>query len=280
MKAEFRENATRSLGAAGLDISIYDDCFLERSIERRIAVAGANSESAYLELLEKDRGEAMALFDSLHVGFSEFFRNPLSFACLERIVLPALAERKKAGDDRELRIWSAACAEGQEAYSAAILCDELLSTADSGLSCRIFATDIDERALAAAAAGVYDSAALGNVSLKRLTAYFSKKADAFALVPRIRGSVEFSVFDLLTNGGTCPPMSIYGDFDIVFCGNLLFYYKPERRKRILERIINCLAPGGYLVTGEAEREIVARHHFREAFPASAVFRIGGAGGTR
>jgi len=80
------------------------------------------------------------------------------------------------------------------------------------------------------------------------------------------------VFDLFDEQLLCPPGCIFGDFDLVLCSNLLFYYKDEYRKSILERIGKCMKSGGYLVTGEVERDILLCHNFREVFPQSAIFQ--------
>jgi chemotaxis methyl-accepting protein methylase len=83
--------------------------------------------------------------------------------------------------------------------------------------------------------------------------------------------VDFSFFDLLSDQGACPASSIYGNFDLVLCCNLLFYYKPEFRTRILEKLSNTLAPGGFLVTGETEREILLKNGYREYIEFSSIF---------
>ena len=87
--------------------------------------------------------------------------------------------------------------------------------------------------------------------------------------------IDFSVFDLFSEQLSSPPASIFGDFNLVICANLLFYYKHEFRKIILEKVGSCLAKGGYLVTGETERDILLRYNYHEIFPQSAIFSING-----
>jgi len=260
------------LAEQGLDASVFEDTFFRKAAEARRVAAGSGSLEDYCGILSDDPEELTRLTSSLHVGYSEFFRSPLTFACLETLLLPAMIKRKSRSLDGGLRIWSAACAGGQEAYSVAMLCDELLQQDGTAPSYQVFGTDIDQAALQSARTGTYDVHALGRLTLKRTQACFSRQGESYTVVQRIRDAVDFSIFDLIADKGLCPPISIYGNFDLVFCCNVLFYYKPQVQHRIIEKITSCLAPGSCLVTGEAERELFARHHFREIFPGSAIFR--------
>jgi len=257
----------------GLDISAYEASFLRQARDRRCAETGSQTAEAYGDCLAGSRAEAEAFYQSLHVGYSEFFRNPITFALLEQQVLPALSAATGPARRSELRVWSAGCAAGHEAWSVAILLAELAGTrADPG-PFRIIATDISAPALAAARLGVYDQAAVQNVRLKHLRDYFSVAGASYTVAPRLRALVDFSSYDLLDERSVCPPVSLYGDFDLILCCNVLFYYRAEIRQRILDKVCAALAPGGYFVTGEAEREIVARREeLRALAPPAAVFQ--------
>ena len=85
---------------------------------------------------------------------------------------------------------------------------------------------------------------------------FSRKGEAYAIAPRLRERVDFSTYDLLDRGSSSPPASIYGGFDLVICSNVLLYYRPQIQRLILGKLRRSLAPGGYLVVGETERQIV------------------------
>ncbi|MCX6089475.1 MAG: hypothetical protein NTX88_03675 [Candidatus Atribacteria bacterium] len=228
---------------------------------------------AYLEHLAQDREEAEALFRSLSIGYSEFFRDPLTFALLEQVVLPGLAEKKEKTGRGEIRVWSAGCAAGQEAWSVAILLEEMAAARGKPLPYRIFATDLSPAELTVARTGVYDAVGLQNVRWRHLHTYFTRKEERYTLVPRLRDRVDFSAYDLLDGYSVCPPVSVYGDFDLVLCCNLLFYYRPEIRSAILEKVQGCLAPGGYFVTGETEGGIVKESGgLRAVAPPPAVFQ--------
>ncbi len=255
----------------GLDVSRYDEAFLGQAISKRLAASGIATLAAYGEHLAKSASEAEAFFGSLHVNHSEFFRNPLSFAVLEQLIFPGLVEAKKKSGD--IRIWSAGCAGGQEAWSIAMLLDEISQAQTQPLSYRIFATDLDETNLSLARAGIYSEEALGKVRLQHMSKYLFRQGDSFAIAPRLRAHVDFSPYDLLDGSSSSPSASIYGGFDLILCCNLLFYYRPEGRRRILDKFSRALAPGGYFVTGEVERTTVSGHKgFRALLPPAAVFR--------
>ncbi len=256
----------------GIDISCFDDSFIAQSIEKRFSANGMHSPDDYLVYLKNNGPEAGLLLDSMHISFSEFFRNPLTFAYLEQLVLPMLLAKKKKDKGKELRIWSAACASGQEAYSLAILLDEIRENFSEKMEYRIFATDNNLLELGKARKGSYSSFIVNKVTLKRLNTYFIRDNENYLLQPFLKKYVDFSFFDLLSDQRTCPEPSIYGDFDLVVCSNLLFYYKPEYRKRILEKIGQTMAPGAYLITGETEREILTKYNYQEVFENSAIFQ--------
>jgi len=272
MKIEIQEIINLLLHTKGTDISIYEENFLIKTIDKRLMATDNNSYRNYCRYLIANESEIDLLFKSLHISFSEFFRNPLTFAVLEQIIFPSFLEKKKIRKEKDIRIWSAACAAGQESYSLAILFDELMEISNSKIVCRIFATDICPLELSNASRGVYQTKSVNKVSLQRIQKYFTKKGDSFTISQNLRKYIDFSVFDLLAEHGYSPPASIFGNFDVIFCSNILFYYKPEYRIRILEKLSKNLSPGGFLITGEAEREIVKSFKFREVFPNSAVFQ--------
>jgi chemotaxis methyl-accepting protein methylase len=256
----------------GIDVSKYDDSFLNKSLQKRMSEAHCTSLEEYFSLLEQSENERLLFIDSLHICYSEFFRNPLTFAVLERIILPALVLKKKKSKQKEIRIWSAACAGGQEVYSLAILLEELKNGAADQFSYRIFATDQSEAQVHEAIKGQYLAAALHHVSLKRVGEWFTRQGELYTIKAELQNNIAFSTFNLFNEELSCPSASIFGDFDLVVCANLFFYYKNEYRKIILGKIRNSISDDGYLMTGETERDIVMRDNFHEMFPQSALFK--------
>jgi chemotaxis methyl-accepting protein methylase len=274
MSQEIQEIIAIMKGRHGRDVSCYHESFLAKCLRHRLMAAGSQDGQAYGRLLDQNPAEGKALWRSLQNTYSQFFRNPLAFAILEQLVLPALLQEMDASGRPEIRIWSAACAAGQEAYSVAILLDELTVAQGRGPCYRIFATDIDEAQLAAGRRGLYDQAALQKVRCQHLRDYFQPQGQAHRVMPRLRERVDFSFYDLLDERLLSPPASIYGGFDLILCSNLLFYYRPDLQRSILDKAVRCLAPGGYLVSGQAERALVEQcGALRAVAPPPPVFRL-------
>lgn len=253
------------------DLTIYDEAFLVKTLRRRMAAIAINP-SDYVLYLQKNRDEAESLVASFQISYSQFFRNGLTFAVLEQLVLPQLLSHKP--ENGEIRVWSAGCSTGQEAYSIAILLEELLISSSKPMRFRIFATDLSSEALDTARTGVYDEDSLSNVRMKYIKRYFSKMGAAYQVVPGLTEKIVFSQYDLLDAHSTNPPDSIYGDFDMIFCCNLLFYYQTPVRRSIVKKLKRSLAAGGFLITGEAESLFMGNDQNLKMLSASApVFQI-------
>ena len=273
MMIELKKRMTELLFQShGIDISKYDDDFIEKSIIRRIQQNNCTTKKDYISFLEKNDMEGGLFLDSLFISYSEFFRNSLTFAVLENIVLPGILLKNSKNKKKEIRIWSAACAAGQETYSLAMLLNEHKSAEGKMINFRIFATDYSEAQVKLAQQGLFPSTALCNLNLSRVEQWFEKQGESYTVKTELKEHIDFSVFDLLCEDHSCPPNSIYGDFDIVLCANLLFYYKPEYRKKIMDKASHCLAKGSYVITGETEREIMMQYNFEEVYPHSCIFR--------
>lgn len=253
------------------DVSKYGEQFLCNTLQKRFQEIQCTNADDYLEVIKQNTDEVSIFLNSLQIGYTEFFRNSLTFSVLEQIILPSLIQKKKELKRKEIRIWSAACSGGQESYSLAMVMEELKNGDAEKFSYRIFATDQNEALVSEARKGHYTGNALNNLSLKRVNQWFTKKSDTYSVKQELKKNIDFSVFDLFSGQFSSPPASIFGEFDIVVCANLLFYYKDEFRQAILEKTGNCMATGGYLVTGETERQILTDHNYTETFPQSAIF---------
>jgi len=256
----------------GVDISKYDVSFLNKSLQKRFVQNHCHTAEEYFSVLEQNRHEGEIFIASLHISYSEFYRNPLTYSVLERIVIPLLLQKRKNTNRNEIRIWSAACAAGQEAYSLAMLMEERKCNENNILNYRIFATDLYDKQLIKAQSARYHADSLNNLSMKRVAKWFTRLDDTYLVKPELKANVAFSAFDLLNGHLNCPQASIFGDFDLVVCANLLFYYKAQYQKLILDKASNCLSNGGYLIVGETERDIVKRYNYQEVFPQTGIFQ--------
>jgi chemotaxis methyl-accepting protein methylase len=251
----------------------FDENFLNSIIQKRIEATHSTSQNKYYQLLLEDETESIILIDALQVHYSEFFRNPLTFAVLEKIILPSILFEKKRKYKNEIRIWSAACAAGQEAYSLAIILEELMEISNPKIKYKVFATDAVAEQIQIAAAGCYNEEYIQNLSLKRLKKWFCNNNTSYRVNPDLKQHIQFAVFDLLNPHLSSPPESIFGEFDIVVCANIFYYLNPEHKRKVLDKITNVLTEGGYLVTGESEREMMLQYGYKEIFTNTCVFEL-------
>ena len=269
---EREENFFSEFFLNSMDVSVFNADFLMKTILQRMEDIQARSMEEYFSRMENDTVEVNLLKNSLFVGYSEFFRNPLTFAVLERIIFPAVLAQNQHFNRKEIRIWSAACAGGQEAYSLAILLEELNKGREMPWNYRIFATDKSVGQVDEARRGVFSQQALAKMTLSWSEQWFEKQEEMYVVKPELKRCIDFSVFDLLDKTNGCPSASIFGSFDIVFCSNVLFYYKTEFRTAILEKVTGCLSKDGYIVVSEVERDFMLNSLFREVYPQSGIFR--------
>ncbi len=253
----------------GIDLTRYEESFIDKTISKRISSLNLLFDSDYIEHIKNNENEIEELTNSLHVNFSEFFRNQLTFSILESIIIPKLFETKK--DNKELRVWSAACASGQEAYSMAISIHEFIQNNSIKQRFRIFASDISDNAIAQAKNGIFTEKEIERVTLKRLSLYFTKEGQKFSINPSLKENIDFSKFDLISDPNFCPPASIYGNFDLIFCCNILFYYTTESKKIIIDKLTRCLDKTGYIIVGDTERDFLKGLGFKEIIEHSCIF---------
>lgn len=213
---------------------------------------GLDNHASYLARLDSDSKECRLLLDTIGINVSGFFRNTFVFEMIRKQILPAIMDFKRSSSSRELRIWSAGCGAGEEAYSIAILLHMALEDEEEEWTPYIFATDMDERALIRAGEGLYPRESLKDTRLGIVDACFSKLDEEYQVLPRIQRMVRFSRHDLTSPKYAFPPDSIFGSFDLVLCRNVLIYFSQEMVGDIFERLHKSLASGGFLVLGESE----------------------------
>lgn len=197
-----------------------------------------------LRVLKASNVEYEALLEKLLTQETSFFRYPHVFDALEKKVLPELHVKKFWENPRTVRIWSAGCSTGEEAYSAAITLTESLDFAEAW-NIHILASDISRKALQHAERGVYSPRALGELAPKQIETHFAKVGDQFMVKPRLRNLLTFTQMNLVD-------ATYMGKFDVVFCMNVLIYFSEEKRKAVIQRLYEALEPGGYLVLGHAD----------------------------
>lgn len=249
------------LRRTGHDFSGYKRTTLVRRTQRRMTVLGVGSLAEYLELIDHTPGELERLFRDLLIGVTHFFRDPEAFEVLAREILPLILAARRSDDP--VRVWVPGCSTGEEAYTLAILFREAAQV--DGIPVKIFATDIDERALEAARTGRYPSAIAEHVSPERLDRFFLRPGDAFQIRKEIREMCVFSAHNLITD----PPFS---RLDLISCRNLLIYLENEIQRSIFPLFHYALRPSGYLLLGPSENVTAAPALFSTVDAKRRIFR--------
>ena len=270
MKENIKQVARLILELEKTDILKYDESFLARSLSGRIS-ENSGSFNKYLNVLKNSNDERKDFLNSLQINYTEFFRNPYTFSILRKIILPHMIIKKREAGKKEIRIWSAACSSGQEAYSIAITMEEIISIRNFEINYRIFATDRNRDRISNAQKGDFNYSELKNLTIKQIETWFTKKGENYSINSKLKEHIDFSVFDLLDEKLRCPASSIFGNFDLVICSNILFYYGKENQRIILKKTSGCMSGNSFFVADETEREILKNHKFREVFPQSAIF---------
>ncbi|UHG94615.1 CheR family methyltransferase [Spirosoma oryzicola] len=227
----------------GHDFSNYKRPTLLRRLERRINVRNLSGLPEYVTFLREHPEEIQSLLNDLLISVTNFFRDSPVFATLENQIIPLLTHEKR--EDDIIRIWVAGCATGEEAYSLAILCAERTLDVLDAPRVQIFATDIDQAAIAIAREGLYTINDAADVSPGRLRRFFTQEGEQYRIRREIREMVLFAYHNVLKD----PPFS---RLNLVSCRNLLIYLNQTAQQRVLETFHFALNPGNYLLLGLAE----------------------------
>ncbi len=227
----------------GHDFSNYKHATVLRRIARRLQVHGLAELPEYLAFLRENVDEAGQLQRDLLITVTNFFRDKEAFEVLEREIIPKLFADKTAADT--IRVWSVGTATGDEAYSLAILLDEYASHITNAPKIQIFASDINEQAIAAARECFYEETIVADVSPERLRRFFVNEGDGYRVRKKIREMVLFAPHNILRD----PPFS---KLDLITCRNLLIYFNHETQEKVLGIFNFALRRDGFLFLGGSE----------------------------
>ena len=247
----------------GFDVTGYKRTNLERRFKRRMETVDSKSYGDYLDYLEVHPEEYEALFNTLLINVTEFFRDPPAWEHLRNDVLPSLLAAKP--DDEPIRVWSAGCAAGQEAYTAAMVLAESLGEDAYRERVKIYATDIDEEALATARHAIYTQKQLEGVPPELRSKYFERADQRMAFVKDLRRTVIFGRNNLISDA----PIS---RLDLLICRNTLMYFTAETQGRILRHFHFALRDSGVLMLGKSEMLISHRDVFEAVDVNRRTFR--------
>jgi two-component system, chemotaxis family, CheB/CheR fusion protein len=247
---------------AGIDFREYKVPTILRRVSRLMSSGGFGSLAEYLGYLRRHPDEYARLTRTLLINVTEFFRDPLLFEYLRDEVMPQLIEHASRNGN-ELRLWSAGCATGEEAYSLAILTLEALGERIGDFHVRIFATDVNEEAIAFARHGVYPESAFEGVPREYVERYFTERPDGFEVKKHVRNLTVFGQHDLAQRAP-------FPRIDLILCRNVLIYFTKELQQRTLQVFAFSLRTDGYLALGKAETTNPLPEYFR---PVHRVYKV-------
>jgi type IV pilus assembly protein PilK len=219
---------------------------LEQGIYPRLLACGVSTLEEYQHLVEfsfEGQVEKLALIDQLTVKDSSFFRSEKSMTAVGEYL--RRRAREAGSEDYEFRLWSVGCALGQEAYSLAMIASEQFAFTHQ--KWRVLATDISPSAVTSAAAGHYADKQVAGVSTHRMTHFFDWDEDGWRVNRALRNKVRFGTSNL-KNIETCP----YAELDVIYCQNVLIYFREDLVNHIVSELVKRLRPGGILVLGAGE----------------------------
>ena len=219
---------------------------LEKNLAQYLVANDFSNAADFVNKLRRNASDCDALLGELVPANTSFFRYPDAFTALEKQIVPEIVERKALRGDCSLRIWSAGCATGEEAYSIAMSVCEALNESNGGWKLHIVASDLCAEALKFAARGVYEEHAIRDLPPHLVSAYFSSIAQQYMVKARLRNLVSFTRTNL-----TNP--EFLGHFDCIFCMGVLPYLSTQHRTTLLQRLHMFLEPGGYLFLGQSEK---------------------------
>ncbi len=246
---------------SGIDFTHYKRNTVLRRIERRMVVTHCPTPASFDRLLEENRNEASLLVKDILIGVTKFFRDAEFFEKLKNTALCRIVENSDEAEP--IRVWSAGCSTGEEAYSLAILFHETLEEKHLRRDIKIFATDVDTRAIEQAGKGIFPESIADDVSPERLAKYFVKRNDHYQISKDIRKMIIFAPHNMLSD----PP---FGRLALICCRNVLIYFQPVLQKGLFAIFHSALKNGGFLFLGRSE---TASEYSKVFTPVSVAEKI-------
>jgi two-component system CheB/CheR fusion protein len=247
----------------GFDFTGYKRASLSRRIDKRMQAVGAESYLRYLDHLEVDPEEFTQLFNTILINVTGFFRDPPAWEYLSAEIMPQLVEGRL--DNAPIRIWSAGCASGEEAYTLAMVIAEAIGADAVRERVKIYATDVDEEALNQARQARYTAKEVAGVSPELLERYFERNGHGYVFSKDLRRSVIFGRHDLIQDA----PIS---RIDLLVCRNTLMYLNSETQSNVVARFSFALRDRGFLMLGKAEMLLAHSNLFTSVDLKRRVFQ--------
>jgi chemotaxis protein methyltransferase CheR len=239
----------------GIKLPAAKRLMIEGRLQKRVRNLNYSDINEYVEHLFDEKHfetELIHLIDCVTTNKTDFFREPTHFEFMKNVAVPELLRRKGRGS-RPLKVWSAACSTGMEAYTAAMVLDDM-SANGANFQFSILGTDISTSVLHLAETGIYTLEMIAPVPPDMVRRYFLSSKDPrreeVRVVPRLRRSTNFMRMNLMDEA-----YPVDRDVDIIFCRNVLIYFDKATQREVVERLCSHLRPGGYFIVGHSESMI-------------------------
>lgn len=221
-----------------IDLNFYKEKQMRRRIDTLVTKNGVNSYEDYIALIKKDKALFEQFINFLTINVSEFYRNPDQWKLMDETVIPKIL----ANNNRQIKIWSAACSTGDEPYSLAMAFSKHVPLSNI----KILATDIDKQVIAHAQVGLYNAKSIAGVPEDMKKKYFTQVGSSYKIADEIKKCVEFKEHNLLKD--------IYPkDFDLILCRNVVIYFTDEAKDMIYQKFFESLKKKGVLFIGSTEQ---------------------------
>jgi chemotaxis methyl-accepting protein methylase len=230
---------------SGVDLSRYRPSCLRRRVAHRMAVVGCGSLEEYIGHLASDKEELSSLVDVVTIHVTEFYRDYEVFEALECKYIPTLIYEKTMSGNGNIRVWSAGCSTGEEAYSIAMMLHRVAMRIAPDVSIEVFGTDVSDDACRIARKGIYSREKIENLPKRIRNEYFEKKGDSWHICGDLRNIVKFRPHDLFTT-------PLYSLLDLIVCRNVLIHFEHPGRDNIIRSFNESLGRRGLLVLGKSE----------------------------
>jgi chemotaxis protein methyltransferase CheR len=271
---EIRDLLYRVSGIYQMD---FQFSFLVTRCRRRMKILNVSALAAYFRYLaapKTGQEEIRNLLNEITIGETYFFRNQAQIDALRKIILPKVAALPLKQEQKEIRVWSAGCSTGEEPYTLAIALLDEITQRHQDWTLEILATDINDESLRKAAAGQYNEYAVRRIRPELKSRYFCSEGSLFRISDAVRGIVKFARLNFEDQ----PAISAMGEFDFIFCCNVLIYFDQASKQRAIVNFERSLLPGGYLFLGDCESLFHTENQFRLLhYPEATAYRKAVAG---
>ncbi|HVS98245.1 MAG TPA: CheR family methyltransferase, partial [Puia sp.] len=239
---------------SGVEFHYYKTPTLLRRITKRMIQGSFTDPETYIGYLQDHAEEVKQLGQDFLIGVTRFFRDPEAFDLLREKVIPAIIANKE--EDDTIKIWVTACSTGEEAYTIAMVVDEVLEATSKNLTVKIFASDIDSEAIQFASAGEYPNSIEKDIDARLVGKYFIRSGKTLTIIPRIRKQIVFAKHNIIKD----PP---FIKNDLVSCRNMLIYINPTMQQRIFSLLLFAAGKDGFLFLGPSENSSLIKKDVRE-----------------